>query len=32
MVERTSLSEEDLEALQKLIEAKKKSLKERCNP
>jgi BlaI family penicillinase repressor len=29
MVERTSLSEADLEALQKLIEAKKKSLKER---
>ncbi len=32
MVERTSLSEEDLEALQQLIEAKKKSLKERGNP
>jgi predicted transcriptional regulator len=29
MVERTSLSVEDLDALQKLIEAKKKSLRER---
>ena len=32
MVERTSLSEEDLDALQQLIAAKKKALKESGNP
>ena len=32
MVERTALSESDLDSLQKLIEAKKKSLRERGNP